>query len=71
MMWPGIVETKWRWDRPQHVVKWDLFKNKLKRREDIDWEGLKGTTNEFGMKLEINGPIKGEDMKRIIHASSK
>lgn len=27
--WPGIVETKRRFGRPQHVVKWDIFRQPL------------------------------------------
>jgi hypothetical protein len=23
--WPGIVEVRWKFGRPQHVVKWDAF----------------------------------------------
>lgn len=52
-MWPGVVETKRRWDRPQHVVKdaWKRFDTPLKLKPGIDLEQLKNTSNEYGLKM--------------------
>ena len=38
-----IVETKWRFGRPQHVIKhkWKQFTHPLIRRTDIDWDEIK------------------------------
>lgn len=51
-MWPGVVETRRRFRRPQHVVKdaWGKFDTPLKRRTDIDWSKIEGQ-NEFGMTI--------------------
>jgi hypothetical protein len=65
-MWPGIVETKWRYGRPQHVIKnaWKDFKTPLIRRKDIDWDSLK--TNEYGMSLlKVKDQIKSEYVQKI------
>lgn len=52
-MWPGVVETKRRFGRPQHVVNWKKFRNPLKRRTDIDWEALEAAgPNDYGMVLK-------------------
>jgi hypothetical protein len=52
-MWPGVVETKRRFGRPQHVVNWKKFRNPLKRRTDIDWEALENAgSNDYGMVLK-------------------
>jgi len=41
-MWPDWVTVKWRFGRPQHVIKnsWKDFKTPLKRRTDVAWETL-------------------------------
>jgi len=48
--WYGVVETKRRWGRPQHVIKnaWRRFDTPLKLKDDIK---LEEKPNEFGMKL--------------------
>lgn len=51
--WPGVVETKRRFGRPQHVVDWSQFTTPLKRREDIDWDALETSgPDNYGMKLK-------------------
>lgn len=49
-----LVETKWRFGRPQHVVKnsWNQFTHPLIRRKDIDWDRIKNLKYEF--KLNEN-----------------
>lgn len=67
--WPGVVETKRRFQRPQHVVKgnWRGFDTKLVRRSDIDWEALEKQPNEFGMALRMVKPeIKNEALAKLI-----
>jgi hypothetical protein len=52
--WPGVVETKRRFKRPQHVIRksWRAFDTPLVRRKDVDWVALeKQKVNEFGMEL--------------------
>ncbi len=52
-VWPGVVETKRRFQRPQHVVKdaWKKFDTPLKRRADVDFEALAAGPNNYGMRL--------------------
>ena len=72
-MWPGIVETKWRFGRPQHVIKnsWKDFKTPLIRRTDIDWENIQ--PNEYGMNLvKTKGEIRSEKLNDLYdHYQSK
>jgi hypothetical protein len=39
-VWPGVVTTDRRFQRPQHVVKdaWRKFDTPLVRRTDLDWD---------------------------------
>lgn len=49
-LWPGVVETKRRWQRPQHVVKaqWRHFDTPLKLKAGVV---LAHSVNEYGMKV--------------------
>lgn len=64
-IWPDYVTVKWRFGRPQHVVKqsWKCFKHPLIRRKDIDWNSL--TPNNYGMKLTKVKEIKNEELKKL------
>lgn len=45
--WPGVVEVKRRYNRPQHVVRFGPlggFDTKLIRRDDIDWDAIEART---------------------------
>ncbi len=71
-VWPGVVETKRRFRRPQHVVhsSWRKFDTPLKRREDIDWDNLPEIDN-FGLELTQAKPeIKSKELKKLL-ASEK
>jgi len=64
-MWPGVVKTERRFNRPQHVVKnaWKGFDTELIRRKDIDWDNLK--TNNYGMKLkQVTETVKSEELQK-------
>lgn len=66
--WPGVVETKRRFQRPQHVVNnsWKKFDTPLIRRKDIDWDNLPAV-NEYGMKLKQVAPeIKSETLRELV-----
>ena len=68
-MWPHVVETKRRFQRPQHVVRgaWKKFDTPLVRKSDIDWDALKGTTNEYGMKLkQVAAEVKSPELRRLL-----
>lgn len=66
-VWKGVVETKRRFERPQHVIKgqWRKFDTPLKRREDIDWDNLE--VNEYGMRLhKVTDEIKSESLYNLV-----
>ena len=63
-IWPEYVETKMRFGRPHHTVKWKkYFKHPLIRKNTIDWENMK--SNEFGMKLKKIDTIKNKELKNF------
>lgn len=67
-VWPGIVTTERRFQRPQHVVKgsWRGFDTPLIRRDDINWDELPAV-DEYGMKLvQVAEKIKSPDIERIL-----
>ena len=69
-LWPRVVETKRRFQRPQHVVKdaWKKFDTPLRLKPDVNLEDLK-PTDEYGMKLTAVKEVKSEDMKRLLRES--
>jgi hypothetical protein len=69
--WPGVVETKRRFERPQHHIKgnWGKFTTPLIRRKDIDWDKLK--TNEHGMTLIKLNDIKSKNITHIYESYGK
>tara|TARA_R110002020_G_scaffold21850_7_gene74064 strand:+ start:3410 stop:4318 length:909 start_codon:yes stop_codon:yes gene_type:complete len=58
--WPGVVKTTRRFERPQHSVNWGIFKNKLIRRTDIDFDNLP-PIDEYGLNLtQVKPEIKSK-----------
>jgi hypothetical protein len=62
-VWPGVVSTRRRFRRPQHVIRgsWSGFDTPLIRRDDIDWDDLPAV-DEYGLDLvqvapEIRSPV--------------
>ena len=67
-LWPRVVKTKRRFDRPQHVVhdSWRKFDTPLKRRADFDFENLPAH-DEFGMKLkQVAKKIKSPRIQKML-----
>lgn len=66
-VWPYVVETKRRFQRPQHVVKdaWRKFDTKLIRRDDIDWDEIENASNNYGMKLTKIAPSKSKELEEL------
>lgn len=64
-MWPGVVETKRRFKRPQHVVKhaWRRFDTPLKLKPGVDLQALQ--PNEYGLKLVQRKPIVSDAVAAI------
>ena len=60
--WPGVVETKRRWQRPQHVIKgqWRRFDTQLKLKPGVQ---LDATPNEYGMQLVQHRAIKSARLR--------
>lgn len=71
-MWPGVVETKRRFQRPQHVVKhsWAKFDTPLKLRPGVM---VPAGTNEYGMVLNQYRAPKSPEVQKMFagHAVSK
>jgi hypothetical protein len=63
--WLGIVETKRRFRRPQHVVKkaWRDFDTPLKLRSDVV---IPHGTHEFGMELVRVKPTQSPSFQRFL-----
>jgi hypothetical protein len=62
-LWPGVVTTKRRFHRAQHVVKdsWKRFDTPLKLKEGVDLEALKRQgPREYGMRLR---PVEGAQVE--------
>lgn len=70
-IWPEHVETKWRFGRPQHVIKnnWRQFTTPLKRRNDIDWNKIKNEKHEI--KLNKIKDIKSNSLKDFYNNYNK
>jgi hypothetical protein len=70
--WPGVVETKRRFKRPQHVIKdaWRRFDTPLKLKPGIDLSTLP-KHNEYGMELVQVKPIKSKALQKLYAENSK
>lgn len=64
-MWPGVVTTRRRYHRPQHVVRdaWAGFDTPLLRRTDLE---IDPTPNEYGMQLEQVKPIRSTELQQLL-----
>jgi hypothetical protein len=66
--WPGVVETKRRFRRPQHVIKnqWRMFDTPLQLKPDIDLTTLP-PVDEYGMVLtQVKPAIKSQDLRAFL-----
>ena len=71
-LWPGVVETKRRFGRPQHVIKnqWRAFDTPLKLKPGIDLAKLK--PNEYGMTLmQVKPEIKSAELRDLFRNISR
>jgi TET-Associated Glycosyltransferase len=64
-LWPGVVKTDRRYERPAHVVaaNWKRFDTPLIKRTDLE---LTDGADEFGMELKQLAPIKSEYLAGIV-----
>jgi hypothetical protein len=70
-LWPGVVETKRKFKRPQHSVKnaWKQFDTPLKLKADIDKAAL--APNEYGLALTAVKKVKSSYLKQLLSESSQ
>jgi len=66
-VWPGVVTTGRRFQRPQHIINdsWRRFDTPLKLKPGINLDDLP-KVNEYGMKLIQVKEIKSEDLKALV-----
>lgn len=64
--WPGVVETKRRFKRPQHVIKgaWKFFDTPLKLKPGLKLSDFK--PNEYGMKLRQRKTINSPEVRGLL-----
>lgn len=66
--WPGVVETKRRFQRPQHVIKdsWKKFDTPLRLKPGVDLAKL--PPNDYGMKLRQYKEPKAAKVRELARA---
>ena len=67
-LWPGVVTTRRRYYRPQHVIKdaWKRFDTPLKLKPGVDLAALP-KINDYGMKLQqVRPEIKSDNIKKLM-----
>lgn len=63
--WPDIVKTKTRWGRPQHVVDFSGFKQKLILKPGIKLDEI--APNDYGLKLkQVADEIKSPEVQKLL-----
>jgi len=70
-VWGGVVETRRKFQRPQHHIKnqWTKFDTPLIRRTDIDWSALKST--EYGMEIQEQKKLKTDEWEKFMIQENK
>lgn len=65
--WPGVVSTRRRFRRPQHVVRgaWRGFDTPLKLRPGVDLSALP-KVDEYGMQVVRVREIKSEELRKMV-----
>ena len=66
-IWPGVVETRRRFRRPQHVVRdaWRKFDNELQLKPGLDLSQLP-EVDEQGLQLTQVKPVKSPTFQRFL-----
>jgi hypothetical protein len=65
--WPGVVETKRRFRRPQHVIKnqWRFFDTPLQRKPNVDFATLL-PVDEYGLHLVQSRAITSPELRDFL-----
>jgi hypothetical protein len=66
-MWPGVVETRRRWERPQHAIvgNWRRFDTPLRLKPGIDLSALP-PVDDMGITLRAVRPVRSPRMKQLL-----
>lgn len=66
-VWPGVVTTTRRFQRPQHLVRdaWKGFDTPLRRRPDVDFSALP-EVDEYGMRLREYAPSRNPLIDELV-----
>lgn len=67
--WPGVVETRHRFGRAQHHIKytWKRFDTPLQRRADLDWDHIENNPIDYGLKLvAVKDEVKNERLRQMV-----
>lgn len=66
-VWPGVVETKRRFQRPQHVIKgqWKFFDNPLRLKQGVDLTSLPAI-DEYNMKLIALKNVRSAELRKML-----
>jgi hypothetical protein len=70
-LWPGVVEKKRRFHRPQHVVKdaWKRFGTPLKLKPGIDLAQI--PPNDYGLKLIAVKEVQSERLRALLQEDAQ
>lgn len=64
-LWPGVVKTRRRFKRPQHVVNWSRFDRPLIRRPDVDLTTL-SPIDEYGLELRAVADVRSPRLRALV-----
>ena len=67
-LWPGLVTVKRRFGRPQHVVRWNVFKTPLQPKPGIE---IQRESNEYGLSLVQKKPVRSDEVKALLEHYQK
>ena len=64
--WPGVVTTKRRFGRPQHVITYNWRKFDTPLRLKPEFVGKKWAPNEYGLKLTAVAEVKSPRLRELL-----
>ena len=66
-VWPGVVSTERRFQRPQHVIRdaWRKFDTPLKLKDGVDLDAFP-KVDEYGSKLVAVKAVRSEALRRAV-----
>ena len=72
-MWPGVVEVKRRFNRPQHYIKdsWKRFDTPLKLKEGVDLDELARRGNPYPLQLTARKEVRSPRLQRMLEEAER